>query len=172
MKPAIWLAAFAAALGVGVTAQAETKVTVSKTHLCCPACLSGVEEALADVKGVTHVSDQKAKTIEITADSDESAQAAIDALAAAGFYGTLDNDKLKYKDIKTPSGKVQRLELAGIHNCCGACTQAIKKAIKTVDGVKAETVKAKQTEFVVEGDFSATDLVKALLDAGFHVSVK
>ena len=33
-------------------------------------------------------------------------------------------------------------------------------------------MKAKQVEFVVEGDFVAADVVQSLLDAGFYVEVK
>lgn len=151
--------------------QAETKVTVSKTHLCCPQCLTGVEAALKDVEGIKHKSSQEAKTIEITAESDEAAQKAVDALAAAGFYGTTDSDKIKYKDVAVPEGEVARLEIAGVHNCCGACANALKKAV-AIDGVTGNTIKAKETAFVVEGKFNAKQLVKALLDAGFYVQVK
>ena len=64
------------------------------------------------------------------------------------------------------------MELAGVHNCCGSCTQSIKKAIKAVDGVEAETVKPKAESFVVEGNFDLAAVVKSLLDAGFYVQVK
>ncbi|HEX5104068.1 MAG TPA: hypothetical protein VFV87_09675 [Pirellulaceae bacterium] len=159
-------------LGSSGTLVAETKVTISKTHLCCPQCLTGVAAALKDVDGVTHKCDQKAKTIELAAESDAAAQKAVDALAAAGFYGATDSDTVKYKAVEAPEGELERLEVAGIHNCCGACTVAIKKAIDTVDGTTANTVKAKESKFVVEGKFSAEKLVQALLDAGFYVQVK
>ena len=38
--------------------RAETKVTVSNTHLCCGQCLTGVKTALKDVAGVKHTSSQ------------------------------------------------------------------------------------------------------------------
>ena len=152
--------------------QAETKVTISKTHLCCPQCLTGVEAALKDVAGVKHKCSQEAKTIELAADSDEAAQKAIDALAKAGFYGATDSDKIKYKLVDAPKGDVERLEIVGVHNCCGACTQAIKKALGTVDGITANTVKAKSDSFVLEGKFSAQKAIQALLDAGFCAQAK
>ena len=62
-------------------AGAETKVTVSGTHLCCPACFKAVDQALTGVKGVKHESSKKDKSITVTADNDEAAQKAIDALA-------------------------------------------------------------------------------------------
>ena len=151
---------------------AETKVTISKTHLCCPMCVTAVGATLKDVAGVKPKCDQKARTIEITADSDEAAQKAVDALAAAGFYGATDSDKIKYKEIQAPKGEVEKLELTGFHNCCGQCTAAIKKAVSSVDGAKADSLKAKETTMVVEGKFSAEKVLKSLLDAGFSVQVK
>jgi hypothetical protein len=41
-----------------------------------------------------------------------------------------------------------------------------------VPGVKSDTLKAREEEFTVEGDFEAAKLVEALLNAGFHVTVK
>ena len=153
-------------------AQAETKVTISKTHLCCKACVVAVEKALADVKGVKHESNQSDGTIKLTAENDEVAQKAIDVLAKTGFHGMLDNDKLKYKPVEAPKGKVTRLELEGVHNCCGACTKAIKQAVAVVAGVKSDSAKAKESSFVVEGDFVATEVIDSLLKVGFHVQVK
>jgi periplasmic mercuric ion binding protein len=168
------LPAFAILAGLLLAASlhAETKVTISKTHLCCPQCLTGVEAALKDVAGVKHKCSQQAKTIELTADSDEAAQKAIDALAKAGFYGATDSETIKYKLAEAPKGDVERLEIVGAHNCCGACTQAIKKALGTVDGITANTVKAKSDSFVLEGKFSAEKAIQALLDAGFCAQVK
>jgi copper chaperone CopZ len=154
------------------TAAAETKVTVSETHLCCGQCLRGVEAALKDVTGVKHTSSQQNKSIEIAADNDEAAQKAIDALAAAGFYGKLDNDKLKFKNVPASDTAVEKVELTGIHNCCGACTTAIKKAVTSASGVSGTNIKNRDTTFAVEGKFKASDVVKALLDAGFYVQVK
>jgi copper chaperone CopZ len=151
---------------------AETKVTISNTHLCCGQCLRAVDSTLKDMAGVKHKSSQEAKTIEITAESDAAAQKAIDALAAAGFYGKLDNDKVKYKPVTTGDAAVERLEVAGVHNCCGACTNAIKKAVTSVSGVTGTSVKAKEESFAIEGNFKPADVVKALLDAGFYVEVK
>ena len=46
------------------------------------------------------------------------------------------------------------------------------RAIEAVEGVKANTVKNKQVSFVVEGDFSPAELVKALQKAGFYPTLK
>jgi copper chaperone CopZ len=168
----VLLAAAAAWTNLTTLALAETKVTLSGVHLCCPQCITAVNKTLGEVQGVKATPSQQAKTIAITADNDEAAQKAIDALAAAGFRGKLDNDKLKNKAVEVEKGNVKRLELTGIHNCCGACTRIIKETVKGVKGVTADTCQAKQTSFVVEGDFDGADLVNALLDAGFQVQVK
>ena len=161
-----------ALLFTATAAWAETKVTISDTHLCCGQCLRAVDATLKDMPGVTFKSDQGAKTIAITAESDAAAQRAIDALAKEGFYGKLNNDKLKFQPVTAGPAAVEKLELAGIHNCCGACTNSIKKAVTSVSGVTGTSIKAKDTTFAVEGKFQPGDVVKALLDAGFYVQVK
>ena len=166
------LSSVALALCLASVTKAETKVTVSETHRCCGQCLRGVEAALKDVAGVQHKSSQSDKTIELTAENDEAAQKAIDALAAAGFYGKLNNDKLKFKPVSADGAAAQKIELTGIHNCCGACTNAIKKAVTGVSGVSGTNIKNRDTTFAVEGSFKPDDVVKALLDAGFYVQVK
>ncbi|HEX3870362.1 MAG TPA: hypothetical protein VHV77_08000, partial [Pirellulales bacterium] len=113
------------------------------------------------------------KTTTIVADNAMAAQKAISAIAAAGYHGKSNHDTLTMKeDSGAPSGNVTTLELTGIHNCCGACTKAAHKAVSEVEGYKSDNLVPKQSTFIVEGDFSAKDLVKALNDAGFHVKVK
>ena len=172
MRRFMMLAGIAGLLFFAHSAAAETKVTISDTHLCCGQCLRAVDATLKDMAGVKHTSSQQAKTIEIVADSDEAAQKAIDALATAGFYGKLNNDKLKFKPVASAESNVTKLELAGIHNCCGQCTTAIKKAVTGVNGVTGTNIAARNTEFAIEGNFKPGDVVKALLDAGFYVQVK
>lgn len=166
------LVALVVSLSLAGFAFAETKVTVSGTHLCCGACLKAVDTTLKDMNGVKFKSDQGAKTIEITADSEADAQKAIDALATAGFYGKLDNDKIKYKPVAADDAATEKIEVTGIHNCCGQCTTAIKKAVTSVSGVTGTNIKNKDTTFAVEGKFKSSEVVKALLDAGFYAQVK
>jgi len=167
--------ALVAAVGlsvIGASAVAETKVTVSGTHLCCGQCLKAVDATLKDMPGVKFKSDQGAKTIEVVADDDAAAQKAIDALADAGFYGKLDNQAIKFKPVTSADAAVEKLEVSGVHNCCGQCTNSIKKAVTAVGGVTGTNIKAKDTAFTVEGNFKPGEIVKALLDAGFYVQVK
>jgi len=162
----------AATLLLAGSLRAESKVTISGTHLCCGQCLQAVDATLKGMQGVTHKSNQQAKTIELTCDNDEAAQKAVNALAAAGFYGKTNSDKVKYADIAAGKEAVEKLEVEGVHNCCGQCTTAIKKAVTGVSGVTGTSVKAKEQAFTIEGKFKPEDLVKALLDAGFYVKIK
>ena len=158
---------------LGAVALAETKVEVGNVHLCCPACVKGVSAALKDIEGVKGVCDQKGKTITITAADDAAAQKGIEALSAAGFHGKLETKAVHFpRDSGATKGKVSSLTLTGVHNCCGACNKAIKAAVKKVSGVTGDTAKTKGESFDVTGDFEATDLIRALHEAGFHVKVK
>jgi mercuric ion binding protein len=172
MRQLVALLAVAGLFLIGRAAVADTKVTISGTHLCCGQCLRAVDSTLKDMPGVKHTSSQKEKTIEIVADSDAAAQKAIDALASAGFYGTLDNAQLKFKPVPADDATVEKLEVSGLHNCCGACTKSIKEAVTSVSGVSGTNIKTKDTTFAVQGKFKPGELVKALLDAGFYVQVK
>ncbi len=168
-----FLLSFGCMLVFAAAARAETKVTLKNVHLCCPMCVTAVGETLKDVAGVKGECNQQAKTIALTADDAAAAQKAVDALAKAGFHGKPDSDVVKFKPVETPTGNVKKLELKGIHNCCGQCTRIIKATIKDkVKGVTSDTTTAKKDEITVEGDFSARELVDALLEAGFHVEVK
>ena len=158
---------------LGAVALAETKVEVANVHLCCPACVKAVNAALKDIEGVKGVCDQKGKTITITAADDAAAQKGIEALAAAGYHGKLETKAVHFpRDSGATKGKVSSLTLTGIHNCCGACNKAIKTAVKKVPGVTGDTAKPKGDTFEVTGDYEATELIRALHAAGFHVKVK
>lgn len=152
--------------------RADTTVEVKGVHLCCPLCVKAVGDILKK-EGATGKCDKDAKTVTLTAKDDAAAQKVLDALAAGGFSGETDNKDLKIKeDSGVEKGKVKTLTIRGVHNCCGACTKAIKETVKKVDGVKGDTVKPKMDTFDVTGDFDAAELVKALTTAGFHVKVK
>lgn len=160
-------------LSLASVAQAETKVEIKSVHLCCGACEKGVATALKGLDGVSQVSDRKAKTVTLTAADDAAAQKAIDALAAAGYHGDIASSTLAIKkETNVPTGKVKSLALTNLHNCCGACTKAIKTAVKSVAGVSGDTAKPKEADFEVTGDFDAAELVKALNTAGFHVQIQ
>jgi copper chaperone CopZ len=154
-------------------ARAETKIEMKGVHLCCGQCVKAVAGILKDIEGVKGTCDQAKKTVTITAKDDETAQKAVDALAAGGFHGDTGNKDVAVKDDSgVTAGKVKSLTVTGVHNCCGQCNGLIKKALKGVEGVKGDTAKAKAEEFEITGEFDAADVVKALNAAGFHVKVK
>jgi len=159
-------------------ARAEEKVAIKGVHMCCPGCAAAIEEAVAkaveDEKNPVEVAaevDQENGTVALIGSDLAAVQAAVDQIAAAGFHGKLDNKEVKWPKVKLPKEKVSRLEVTGVHNCCGACVKAIKGALAKVEGVTAETVKPKETSFVIEGDFEPQAALKALHKAGFHVSL-
>jgi copper chaperone CopZ len=157
--------------------EAKVKVTVSEMHACCGACVKAIDKAATGVEGVEAKAQQEEGEegegmVEITAANYETIQKAIDAIAKAGFSGDLDSDKVKFPATKSPEGKVQKLEIAHIHNCCPGCAKYIKETVHSVDGVKSDTVEAKKASFTVEGEFEAKKVVEALLKAGFYPEVK
>lgn len=153
-------------------AQAAVNVTVSEMHLCCRGCTMAVEKAAAKIEGCKCTTNGDEGTTALECADAKIAQAALDAIAAAGFVGKLDTEEVKFPELKTPEGKVKRLEIYEVHNCCRACTEAIKGALAEVEGVTADTCKPKETAFVIEGDFVAKDAVAALLKAGFYCSLE
>jgi copper chaperone CopZ len=158
---------------LGAAALAETKVTIANVHLCCPACVKVVGATLKKVDGVTGACDREEKTVTITAPDDATAQKAVEALAAAGFHGRPDTKSVHFpRDSGATQGKVNSLTVSGIHNCCRSCCAAIKEAVKKVPGVTGDTAKPKADTFEVTGDYQATELIRALHQAGFHVKVK
>jgi periplasmic mercuric ion binding protein len=171
------LMALACVALAATAARAEVTANIAKVHLCCKGCVTILEKAVAEVEGAKAVATPKEGKpqgdVKVTADNVETLQKAIDAIADAGFHGRIDNKEVKFKPVKLGKGKakVQRIELAHIHNCCPMCTKAIKAAIGKVEGVTGDTVEAKKDKFVVEGDFDAKAVVKALNKAGFHASL-
>src|SRR5262245_20434961 len=158
---------------LGGVARAETKVELKKVHLCCGQCVKAVAAILKEIEGVKGACDQAKKTVTITAKDNETAQKAIDALAAGGFHGdTGDKDVAVKDDSGVEAVNVKSLTVTGVHNCCGQCNKLIKEALKGVEGVKGDNAKANAKEIEITGDFEAADVVKALNAAGFHVKVK
>jgi copper chaperone CopZ len=147
------------------------EIKVSSVHNCCGACCKLIHEVLGKVEGVTEVT-AKPKEADFTFDAAnaKAARQAIAALARAGFHGKTDKEKLIFRDNSgVEKGKVSRLSLVGLHNCCPGCCKAAKAAIAKVEGVQADTLQPKKRKFVVEGDFDGAAVVKVLNDAGFHV---
>jgi periplasmic mercuric ion binding protein len=166
---AITLSAF---LAITQAAQAEVKVTLTDMHVCCQSCVNAIQKAAATVPGLKCTASQDDYSATLTADNLETVQKGVDALVKAGFCGTPDNKGIKIADVKAPEGKVTKLEIAHVHNCCGKCTTGIKDALADVKGITSNSIQPKQTSFVLEGNFDAGEAVKALVKAGFYPELK
>lgn len=148
------------------------KVELSGVHLCCQGCVYAADTAIRSVAGADSHCDMENGTITLTARDDASARKALEALAAAGFYGSSDNPDLAMKPVGTiPAGKVKSATVSGIHNCCDLCCEAIQGAINSVEGVTSATAEPGETEFEVAGHFHPASLVAELNTAGFSARV-
>ena len=162
-----------ALLTAGASPAAE-KVELKSVHMCCDGCAEEVATVLGKVGGVTGVStDKKTTSATFTAADAKAAQAALDALAAAGFHGDPGKDKgYAFKDDSgVKAGTVKTLTVAGFHNSCGGCVKSLKGAVKDVKGVAGVAAKAKVGTAELTGEFDAVEVVQALNKAGFHVKV-
>ena len=98
----------------------EIQVELTGVHLCCQGCVNAADAALMSVEGAHSRCEMENGTVTLTAKDDATARKALDALAAAGFYGNSDNRNLAMKPVGTlPTGKVKRVKVSAIHNCCG-----------------------------------------------------
>ena len=158
-------------IAAGVTAitvyAADTSVTLSKVHLCCNACVKGVGTATAGVTGAKVTADKDAGTVAITAADKATAQKAVDALIAAGYFGASSEADVKVM-AKTGAkmDAVKSLEVSGVHLCCGKCVTTVNDALHGVKGVTANTAEKNAKTFTVTGEFSPADVFGALHKAG------
>ncbi len=158
---------------MGLANQSETRVQLRGVHLCCGGCTDAVATAVESVPGATSWCDMERGTVTLIAKDRAAAQKALDAIADAGLHGETGDEHLAMRaERDIPPGKVRRLTVSGIHNCCEPCYEAIKGAIDTVDGVIGDTSGPGKTAFEVTGNFSAAELVRALNRAGFHAKVE
>ena len=155
------------ALAVSFSARAaDVSTKISDVHLCCQACVKGVNNAVADIKGVKAEVDQDAETVTLTGDK-AAVQKAAGALVAAGYFGKSSDTGIQLAtDTGATGKKVQTLKLEGVHLCCGKCVSAVDKAVKSVSGVKEHTAKKNAESFEVTGDFNDKDVLAALHKAG------
>ncbi len=147
---------------------ATVSVTLSDVHLCCTNCVNGVNAALKPLAGVSAVSDQSKKTVAITAPDKASAQKAIDALLAAGYFGTTTDTGMKINaDTGAKNEKVASLEVTDVHLCCTKCVNGVKAALKDLPGYTDCNPVVKGATFTITGNFNAKDAMTALQKAGF-----
>jgi copper chaperone CopZ len=146
---------------------ADTSVKLSNVHLCCNSCVKGVDKALSGVAGAKAESDKDAGTVTIKAPDKATAQRAVDALVAAGYFGTSSDPAVKVTaNSGAKNGKVQSLHVTGVHLCCNKCVTSVNDALSKVAGVKGNTAAKGVESFEVTGDFNAKDAFTALNKAG------
>lgn len=87
---------------------------LSGLHNCCRGCNNAIEQAITG-SGATA---QAGADMIIIAEDEATAQAAVDAIAAAGFWGQTDSGSVVFRDSgDDASGQ----RLVGFHTCCGSC---------------------------------------------------
>ncbi len=161
------LASVTSALMLSCLAQASETVKLEKVHLCCNSCVKGVDKAVSQVDGVTATSDKDEGTVILTAPDKATAQKAVDALVAGGYFGTTSDADIKVTSKTGAKGaKVAKITVANVHLCCDKCVKAVGKALESVDGVTGNTAVKKAETFEVTGNFNDQDVFTALQKAG------
>ena len=155
----------------------NVKVEVKGMHLCCGGCEGAATKAVEEGGGKEAKADKATKTLTFTAANEKVAQAALDKLGAAGFWGEVEKPFSMKDDSGTllpPKAKPVKLSMGtfkGAHNCCESCNKALIEAIKTVEGVESDDAASKGASFTVKGAFDPAALVKAVNAAGYHVKL-
>lgn len=154
-------------LALAPLGRAESSAKISGVHLCCKSCVTGVNKAIDKVPGATVAVDADAETVTVTAADAATAQRAVDALVAAGYFGKSDNPQVKVADNSgAKDAKVASLTVNEVHLCCGKCVTAVAKAVEKVPGVTSHTAVKGVKTFEVKGDFSPKALFAAIQAAG------
>ena len=161
------LSAFASAFMLGCLVQASETIKLESVHLCCNGCVKGVDKAVATVDGVTATSDKDAGTVTLTVPDKETGQKAVNALVAAGYFGTTSDAAIKVRGRTGAKGaKVEKITVTNVHLCCDKCVKAVAKALESVDGVKGNTAAKNAESFEVTGSFNDKEVFTALQKAG------
>ncbi len=152
---------------------AETTITLSGVHNCCKSCTNGITKAGSSVEGVTVAAE--GKTVTVTSKSKSGAKKAVEAIMAAGYFGTSDAAEEKSaSSLSTakPAKKLTEATVSGAHLCCQKCANAMIEAVKSVPGVTEHTIVSKASTFTVKGDFTEADLLNSMNKSGFTGVVK
>jgi copper chaperone CopZ len=153
--------------------KAETTITLSGVHNCCKSCTNGITKAGTSIEGVSVTAE--GKTVKVTSKSKVGAKKAVEAIMAAGYFGTSDAaDEKVASSFSTakPAKKLTEATVSGAHLCCQKCANAMIEAVKSVPGVTEHTIVSKASTFTVKGDFTEADLLASMNKAGFTGSVK
>jgi periplasmic mercuric ion binding protein len=166
MKNTFVIAILASAMTLSVQA-ADVSVKLTDVHLCCQSCVKGVQKAVGQIPGVTATADQDEGTVSLTGPDTATVQKAVDALVGAGFFGKSSDAGIKVNaDTGARDGKVQSLQVEGVHLCCGKCVKSVNEALGSVTGVTTNTAAKGAKSFTVTGEFNAKEVFDALQKAG------
>ncbi|NOX99434.1 MAG: hypothetical protein GXP30_06855 [Verrucomicrobia bacterium] len=149
-----------------VMPKGPTSVVLSGAHLCCSKCQKKMEASVERYDDIKLSFDKGAGTVTLIGDSGQAVEDALFKIHEAGFYGSTDHAKLKMKKLGGSKKEVPEVEVSGIHNCCGKCDKALKKALKTVKGLDEHTLEKGKSSFKVTGKVTIADITKALGDVG------
>jgi len=172
--------AILAAAGLAFAGMSEpvVKVEVKGMHLCCGGCEGGAKGAVESGGAKEATTDKAGGSLTFSVANDAAAVKALEKLAAAGFWGTIESKTIALKDdsgtVLSPKAKPVHLSsgtFKGAHNCCDGCNKALKEAIKGVEGVESEDAKAKESTFTVKGNFDPAAVIKAIHGAGYHAKL-
>ncbi len=152
------------ALGLSLTARADSSTTLTGVHNCCKSCTKGINEAVTKGGGTAKVDKG---TVVVTAADDAAVKKAVASLVDAGYFGKGAEAPAPASDVKAKSVTVE-----GLHICCPKCVDAFNKAAAAAPGVTKTNAAKGATSVVVEGDVSPKALVEALNAAGFSAKVK
>ena len=168
----VTLALLGAALAGFATQADEVTTKISKVHLCCKSCVTGVETAIGKVSGVAVTVDQDAGTVSLSGPDAKTVQKAANALTDAGYFGKSSDKQIKIRGKSGAKGvKVQSLKVEGVHLCCGKCVKTVDEALKAVPGVTGHTAEKNAKSFEVNGDFNDKEIFGALHKAGFSGTI-
>src|SRR5438874_8466728 len=91
---------------------ADHTVKISKVHLCCNSCVTGVEKAVGKVDGATTSVDKDAGTVTLSGPDAATVQKAANALVAAGYFGASSDSEIAMKsDTGAKGEQVQTLKV-------------------------------------------------------------
>ncbi len=163
-------AAAASAPAKAAPPEGETEVTLSDVHLCCGGCRRGVERAASgfDVEVST-----AGKSVTVKGKKGSEVQKALDAIAAAGFYGSSDHDTVKIADVDAGDSGSPKVKVSGVHLCCESCVKAVNEALSSVSGFKEHDAEDGADSFEVSGEgLKAGEIVAALRAKGLNGTVR
>ncbi len=163
VKRTVWsAAAVASLLFVGMSAQAQTKLTVGVGHMCCAGCETATKAALADLSSNVAI-DGKSVTVTLK-DNQTDIFPVLEALRKAGFPPIR---------IEAGSGPVT---IGVAHLCCGGCNTSLKAALTSakLEDMDAGSLKIADGSLVVKAkegkSLDLAPVLAAMEKGGFSAS--